>query len=313
VTASYESHKTLADFLSAFHVFLPLIRGDNEAIEQFAYEFCEDQANEKIAYFEVRYSPQLLADIDPKSSSSLASGEAVVKSVNEGLRRGCHAFGVKGRTILCCLGGHPEWSMGVVDLACKFRHEGVVGIDLAGHEILDPPSQEHINAFKRAKELGILRTVHAGESGGPENVVTAVEVLHANRIGHGYHIVDDEAIYEKMKKLGMHFEVCPSTSLMTRSQLSPEHHAVRRFDADRVSYSMNTDDPGVAQITMSHEHLLAINQLGLDSSSLTRCAFNAARSSFLPEDEKLELIEYLKTVHDVPTSSRVYSLSKLFP
>jgi adenosine deaminase len=76
---------------------------------------------------------------------------------------------------------------------------------------------------------------------------------------------------------------------------------------------MNTDDPGVAQITMSHEHLLAINQLGLDSSSLTRCAFNAARSSFLPEDEKLELIEYLKTVHDVPTSSRVYSLSKLFP
>jgi adenosine deaminase len=148
VTASYESHKTLADFLSAFHVFLPLIRGDNEAIEQFAYEFCEDQANEKIAYFEVRYSPQLLADIDPKSSSSLASGEAVVKSVNEGLRRGCHAFGVKGRTILCCLGGHPEWSMGVVDLACKFRHEGVVGIDLAGHEILDPPSQEHINAFK---------------------------------------------------------------------------------------------------------------------------------------------------------------------
>ena len=44
-----------------------------------------------------------------------------------------------------------------------------------------------------------------------------------------------------------------------------------RFDADRVNYSMNTDDPGVAQITMTHEHLLAVNQLGLDSSSLTRC------------------------------------------
>ena len=37
--------------------------------------------------------------------------------------------------------------MGVVDLAYKFRHEGVVGIDLAGEEILDPPSQEMIDAF----------------------------------------------------------------------------------------------------------------------------------------------------------------------
>ena len=64
--------------------------------------------------------------------------------------------------------------------------------------------------LQKAKELGILRTVHAGESGGPKNVVTAVEVLHANRIGHGYHVVDDKAIYEKMKKLGMHFEVSKS-------------------------------------------------------------------------------------------------------
>ena len=84
-----------------------LIRGDTAAIEQFAYEFCEDEAKQKVAYCELRYSPHYLAELKPRDGLPYVSAETVVRCVNNGLRRGCHEFGVKIRTILCCMTDHP--------------------------------------------------------------------------------------------------------------------------------------------------------------------------------------------------------------
>ena len=96
--------------------------------------------------------------------------------------------------------------MDVLELAQQFKSRGVVGVDIAGNELL-PLDPRHIEGFKRAKELGFHITVHAGESGPAANVKTAIEQLGAERIGHGYHVVDDEAIYQLAKEKGIHFEV----------------------------------------------------------------------------------------------------------
>lgn len=37
-------------------------RGDKDAIEQVAYELCEDEAQNGVIYFEARYSPHLLCN-----------------------------------------------------------------------------------------------------------------------------------------------------------------------------------------------------------------------------------------------------------
>ena len=49
--------------------------------------------------------------------------------------------------------------------------------------------------------------MHAGESGGPENVREAMEKLKATRIGHGYNILKDNDVYELAKGCDTHFEV----------------------------------------------------------------------------------------------------------
>jgi len=64
--------------------------------------------------------------------------------------------------------------MEIVNLADKYRSAGVVGIDLAGHEDAYSVSP-HAPAFQRALELGIHRTVHAGETGSAESVREAIE------------------------------------------------------------------------------------------------------------------------------------------
>ena len=79
-------------------------------------------------------------------------------------------------------------------------------MDIAGDE-LQALDQRHIDGFKKAKENGLHVTVHAGESGPASNVREAIEVLGAERIGHGYHVMDDENVYKFAKKNKVHFEV----------------------------------------------------------------------------------------------------------
>ena len=55
---------------------------------------------------------------------------------------------------------------------------------------------QELQLFVEAKNTGVRRTVHAGEDGPAENVRRAVDELHAERIGHGYHVMDDPLLYK---------------------------------------------------------------------------------------------------------------------
>jgi adenosine deaminase len=41
--------------------------------------------------------------------------------------------------------------------------------------------------------------------------------MHAERIGHGYRVLQDKSIYEDVIKRGVHFEASPTSSVMTGS------------------------------------------------------------------------------------------------
>ena len=90
-------------------------------------------------------------------------------------------------------------------MAEKLRSQGVVGVDIAGDE-LRPMDPQHIEGFKRARDLGLHITMHAAESGPASNVKQAVE-MGAVRIGHGYHVLDDPEVYTLAKEKKLHFEV----------------------------------------------------------------------------------------------------------
>lgn len=60
------------------------------------------------------------------------------------------------------------------------------------------------------------------------NLLKAVDKMFAERIGHGYHVLDDNDIYTYMKKGGYHFETCPMSSKLTSSVLADWiDHAVK--------------------------------------------------------------------------------------
>ena len=59
---------------------------------------------------------------------------AVVEAVNRGLARGEAETGLVCRSILSCIRGVPQWSNQILELCLRYRHQGVVGIDIAGNE-----------------------------------------------------------------------------------------------------------------------------------------------------------------------------------
>ncbi|XP_062871588.1 adenosine deaminase [Trichomycterus rosablanca] len=291
---------TLTEFLTKFGLYMHVIAGDREAIKRIAYEFVETKAKEGVIYVEARYSPHFLANcnVEPipwdQTKGDLTPDE-VVNLVNQGLKEGEKAFKVKARSILCCMRHMPNWSMEVVELCKKYRNDGVVAIDLAGDESLNCTAYPgHLKAYEEAVRSGIHRTVHAGEVGAPSVVREAVEVLKAERIGHGYRTVQDEALYKELLERNMHFEACPVSSNLTGA-CDPDFtkHPLIRFREDKANYSLNTDDPMIFNSSLESDYKVVKKHMGFTEDEFIRLNLNAAKSCFLPEKEKKDLLNQL--------------------
>ncbi|XP_044118916.1 adenosine deaminase [Neovison vison] len=298
---------SLPDFLAKFNYYMPTIAGCREAIQRIAYEFVEMKAEEGVVYVEVRYSPHLLANskVEPipwnQPEGDLTPDE-VVALVSQSLQKGERDFGVKVRSILCCLRHQPCWSSEVVELCKKYRHQSVVAVDLAGDETIQGSSlfPGHMKAFEEAVRSGIHRTVHAGEVGSAEVVREAVDTLKTERLGHGYHTLEDEALYARLLQENMHFEVCPWSSYLTGAWKSDTEHPVVRFKQDEANYSLNTDDPLIFKSTLETDYQMTKQSMGFTEEEFKRLNINAAKSSFLPEDEKQQLLDLLYKAYGMP-------------
>ena len=250
--------------------------GDIETIERIAYELCEDQAKQHVLYFETRFSPHFLCNTwnhfynekpVPLDSPKAVTPDDAVRAVGRGLKRGEQDFDIQARMILCTIKGQAGWSYDVVRMASEFASDGVVAIDIAGDESVY--SDEEKEAFERALQLNIHRTVHAGEMGPATNVAYAVKKLHAERIGHGYHVIQDQAIYNMCRSKDVHFETCPYSSYFTAAVRTDEKHAIVTFAEDNVNFSINKDDPTQTKSTLDKEYQL-LRRHGLNELHFVR-------------------------------------------
>ncbi|EGT34375.1 hypothetical protein CAEBREN_10610 [Caenorhabditis brenneri] len=228
------------------------------------------------------------------------TAENIVEAVKRGFDRGEKQFGIKARSIICCIRGlDKKFPQTILDLATDFKHLGIVAIDVAGtaHGADEQYEPEVVAAFQEAFKRGVHRTVHAGESGGPKEVHRAIHEMHAERIGHGYRVMRDEQMYIEnfVKSKSIHLESCPYSSVMTGAvPLDWKNHPIIRWAKDDVNFSISRDDPTCFDNSMLSELALAHEQIGLDIHQLWKAQLNAAKACFLPDDEKAELVKLVE-------------------
>lgn len=274
--------RSLAEYLARFELPLAVMQ-DYESIERIAYELVEDVARENVRYAEVRFAPIL------HTRNGLSMARAV-EATRAGLRRAERTFGVRTGIIACCMRHvDPRDNVAMVKEITPFVGDGVVAVDLAGDEAAFP-AELHREAFQLAKEAGFALTVHAGEARGAGEMRYAIDVLGADRIGHGVRLEDDPALMETVIDRGISLDMCPSSNVQTKAVPTLGEHPLRRYFDAGVRITINTDNRTVSATTLSREYERIVAELGCSIADVRRMIEYAAETAFLPDDEKRQLI-----------------------
>jgi adenosine deaminase len=245
-----------------------------EACYEVAYENVVMAKREGVDYAELRFSPFFMA-----KAFNLPL-HAVVDAVVEGVKAGNAAhktqyqlIGILSRTfgIEAC---HRE----LASILAYSDH--IIALDLAGDEV-NYPAHMFVEHFKLARNAGLQVTVHAGEAAGPESVWDAINLLGAQRIGHGVAVAQDRKLIDFMLKHDIGIESCLTSNYQTGTWIDIKNHPIRTFLECGLSVSLNTDDPGISDIDIKHEYCIASNTVSLTLKQIRQIQLNGYNQQFL--------------------------------
>jgi adenosine deaminase len=268
------------------------------AIARVAAECAEDLAADGVVYAEVRFAPEL-------SVQAGLTPDEVLRAVLEGYRIGManaaragHPIVVRG---LVTAMRQAARSMEIADLALRWRDDGVVGFDIAGPEAGYRPTR-HLDAFEHLRRENFHITIHAGESFGLPSIWEALQICGAERLGHGLRIIDDITVEpDGTARLGrlasfvrntrVPLEMCPTSNVHTGGVASFAEHPIDLLRRLRFRVTVNTDNRLMSGVTASSEFGALDEAFGIDLAEMRWLTINAIKSSFIPFDERLMLID----------------------
>jgi aminodeoxyfutalosine deaminase len=172
-----------------------------------------------------------------------------------------------------------------IDWVEQWAPDGTVGFGLGGPEI-GVPRPQFAGVFDRARALGLASLPHAGESTGPQTVWDAVRVLGAQRIGHGIAAARDPALMAHLAEHRIALEVCPTSNVCTRAVPSLSEHPWRVLRDAGIAVTLNSDDPGMFDTSLTREFALAHDVFGVDRTGLADLVHTAVDVSYAPDDVK---------------------------
>jgi len=173
-------------------------------------------------------------------------------------------------------------------IAVGLRDLGVIGVGLGGDEARFPP-ELYERAYAIAREGGLHGVVHAGEAAGAQSVRAAVEVLHAERIGHGVRAMEDPAVVDLLATRRIPLEICPTSNRLTGAVAADALHPLGALDAAGCVVTIDADDPALFGTTLLDEYAYVARTFG--EPALVRFARNAIDASFASVGDKARLHE----------------------
>jgi adenosine deaminase/aminodeoxyfutalosine deaminase len=180
----------------------------------------------------------------------------------------------------------------VLEGAVRFRSRGVVAFGIGGDEV-GGPAELFTEVYREARDQGLRLTAHAGETGGPESIRKAVELLGAERIGHGLAAARDPELMRLLRERQIPLEVCPTSNVSTGLLRRLEDHPLPRFLEAGLVLTLNSDDPAMFGTSLAREFMLVANTFSLSRRQLVGLCENAIRAAFLAEDERQRLLQDL--------------------
>ncbi len=180
----------------------------------------------------------------------------------------------------------------LVQSLAELLHPRVVALSIDGNEAAaGRTGPRFAEAFKLAGRVGLKRTVHAGESSGPDGVRDAVELLGADRIDHGVRAIEDPAVIDLLVKRGIPLGICPTSNLTLGVYPSLAEHPIDRLRRAGVSVSINTDDPALLGLKLENEYAACAKTFVWSDDDVRGIARTSIEASFASADVKRRLVD----------------------
>jgi adenosine deaminase len=273
-------------FLSKFKL-LRRFYSTREAVVRLGYEAAADAAADNVKYLELRFNPVAFSRM--QGFSYLDVADWVASGVEAAQRD--HDIQVRLIAQIDRREEELETARLVAEVAVALRPRGFVAIDIAGDEV-NYPVNRFAKIFEWARAEGLHITAHAAEVGPASNIRDAIELLHAERIGHGVHAREDLRVMDLLARHNITLEMCPTSNVHTGAISRLGQHPLGAYQKIGLRVTINTDDPSVSNTTLTDEYLVALQDIGLSLRALRQTIITSAESAFLAEPERQRLVEW---------------------
>jgi aminodeoxyfutalosine deaminase len=285
--ARFFEFRDFAHFVEVYLAVVDLIRTPDD-VRLLTYEVAREMAiGQQLRYAELTCTPY--TSVQPHVEGKGMPIEAYSEAIEDARLSARRDFGIELQWIYDIPGesGIPA-ADATLDYALNHPTDGLVAFGLGGPEIGVPRPQFQPH-FDAARAAGLHSVPHAGETTGAQTVWDALNLLGAERIGHGTSAAQDPGLLAHLAATGIPLEVCPSSNIATRAVASLDEHPIRQFHELGVVVTVNSDDPPMFGTTLNREYEIAAELLDLGEDGLRELAKAAVRASFAGDTTKAAL------------------------
>jgi adenosine deaminase len=277
----------LADFLHFLDWACGLVR-TREELSQAAYAFSQRLATSGAGYGDLIFNPTHWKPWHKRLPEMIGALDAGFSAAEQ------DGLPTVGLCVSLLRTQSADAAVELVDLLVQLRHPRVVALSIDGNEAATGRTGPRFaEAFRRAGAAGLKRTVHAGESSGPEGVRDAIELLGADRIDHGIRAIEDPKVVALLVERRIALGVCPTSNLKLGVVPSMARHPIERLRQAGVAVSVNTDDPALLDTSLEREYALCRETFDWSDDDVGSVARTSIDASFANDDVKTRLREAL--------------------
>ena len=281
------------DFAHFIEVYLAASRAMRTArdFHDMVVAFHAYQAAQNIVYTEAFLSASLFVDTIP--------WDDLIEALRDALEKGRSEHGVEVRLIPDIARNFPGTKERVLRFTLEGQQAGVfIGLGLGGLEAGFPPELFR-DEFEEARRNGLHVVAHAGEGAGADSVRGAVEVLRAERIGHGIRCLEDQELVALLRDRSIPMEVCPTSNYRTGVVVEGAPHPILDMLDAGLLVTVNSDDPPMFGTSLTEEYQ-RLHEQGVSLERLWDCNLDAVRSSFLEPPARDALLARFRSAFTVP-------------
>ena len=114
-------------------------------------------------------------------------------------------------------------------------------IDVCGGEGIQP-AEEFLPLYRKAEQYSLVKRMHVGETGSPDDMERALDTLGLDEIHHGISAASSPRLMRILADRKIRLNVCPASNIMLGIVSSYASHPVKTLFENEVPVTINTDD-----------------------------------------------------------------------